>query len=145
MTINRGSISAQLIPGLNEVFGVAYGEIDNQHLPLFEVENSDRSFEEEVMFTGLGEAPVKYEGASIQYDDMRETYKSNYTHITIALGFAITEEAVEDNLYAQTSRMKAKALGRSLATTKQVRAADIFNNGFSNSYPDRDWETQVRL
>jgi hypothetical protein len=133
MTISRGSISKQLIPGLNKVFGGSYGKIDNEHVVLFDKEKSNRSFEEEVMFTGLGTAPEKFEGQSIFYDDMRETYSVTYTHVTIALGFAITEEAVEDNLYAELSRRKAKALGRSMATTKQVRAADIFNNGFSSS------------
>ncbi len=134
MTINRGSISAQLIPGLNKVFGTAYGKIDNEHAVLFDTEKSNRSFEQEVMFTGLGTAPEKFEGSSISYDDMRETYKSTYTHITIALGFAITEEAVEDNLYASESRKKSKALGRSMATTKQIRAADVFNNGFDTNF-----------
>lgn len=134
MTINRGSIAKQLIPGLNKVFGTAYGEIDNQHAVLFETEKSNRNFEKEVMFTGLGEAPVKQEGEGVSYDDMRETYESTYTHVTIALAFGITEEALEDNLYAELSRMKAKALGRALATTKQVRAADIFNNGFSANF-----------
>ena len=129
--INRGSISKQLIPGLNKVFGGAYGKIDDEHAVLFDKEKSQRSFEEEVMFTGLGTAPEKFEGASVSYDDMRETYVSTYVHITIALGFAITEEAVEDNLYPEMSKRKAKALGRSMATTKQVRAADLFNNGFS--------------
>lgn len=133
MTINRGSISKQLIPGLNKVFGGSYNKIDNEHAVLFDKEKSTRSFEEEVMFTGLGTAPEKFEGASIFYDDMRETYTTTYVHITIALGFAITEEAVEDNQYAELSKRKAKALGRSMATTKQVRAADLFNNGFSAS------------
>jgi hypothetical protein len=138
MLINRGSISKQLIPGLNKVFGGSYGNIENEHAVLFDTEKSTRSFEEEVMFTGLGTAPEKYEGSGIAYDDMRETYTSTYVHITIALGFAITEEAVEDNQYAEVSRRKAKALGRSLATTKQIRAADIFNNGFSTSYVGGD-------
>ena len=131
MTITRGQISKQLIPGLNKVFGCAYGKIDNQHLVLFDKEKSNRSFEEEQMFTGLGTAPEKFEGQSIFYDDMRETYTATYIHNTIALGFAITEEAVEDNLYPELSKRKAKALGRSMATTKQIRAADVFNNGFS--------------
>jgi hypothetical protein len=131
--ITRGSISKQLIPGLNKVFGGSYGKIDAEHTVLFDKEKSKRSFEEEVMFTGLGTAPEKFEGQSIFYDDMRETYTATYTHVTIALGFAITEEAVEDNQYAEVSRRKAKALGRSLGTTKQVRAADLFNNGFSAS------------
>lgn len=134
MTISRGSISKQLIPGLNKVFGGSYGKIENEHVVLFDKEKSNRSFEEEQMFTGLGTAPEKFEGQSIFYDDMRETYTATYTHVTIALGFAITEEAVEDNQYAEVSRRKAKALGRSLATTKQIRAADVFNNGFSTSY-----------
>lgn len=133
MLITRGQISKQLIPGLNKIFGGAYGKIDNEHTVLFDQEKSNRSFEEEVMFTGLGTAPEKFEGQSIFYDDMRETYSTTYTHITIALGFAITEEAVEDNLYAEVSRRKAKALGRAMATTKQVRAADVFNNAFSSS------------
>lgn len=132
-TINRGSISKQLIPGLNKVFGSAYMKIDNEHQVLFDTERSNRSFEEEVMFTGLGTAPEKFEGQSIFYDDMRETFSVTYTHVTIALGYAITEEAVEDNLYAEVSRRKAKALGRAMATTKQIRGADIFNNGFAAS------------
>lgn len=134
MTVNRSSISQQLIPGLNAVFGQAYGAIDNEHTVLFDQEKSNKDFEQEVMFTGLGEAPEKQEGAGIFYDDMQETYVATYTHVTIALGFAITEEAIEDNLYAGLSRQKAKALGRAMATTKQVRAADVFNNGFSASY-----------
>lgn len=131
MVMTRGQLSKQLIPGLNKVLGGSYGMIDNQHSVLFDQENSNRSFEQEQMFTGLGAAPEKFEGQSIFYDDMRETYTATYTHITIALGFAITEEAYEDNLYAELSKKKAKALGRALAVTKQVRAADVFNNGFS--------------
>lgn len=133
MTISRGSITKELIPGLNAVFGTSYKSIDNEHLPLFDVEKSNRSFEEEVMLTGFGHAPEKFEGTTVFYDDMKETYKVTYNHVTIALGFAITEEAVEDNLYPELSRNKAKALGRAMASTKQVRAADIFNNGFATS------------
>ncbi len=131
MTISRGSISKELIPGLNAVFGTSYKSIDNEHLALFDVEKSNRSFEEEVMLTGFGHAPEKFEGTTVFYDDMKETYKVTYNHVTIALGFAITEEAVEDNLYPELSRNKAKALGRAMASTKQVRAADIFNNAFA--------------
>lgn len=130
-TITRGQISKQLIPGLNAVFGGSYSMFDNEHLSLFDKETSKRSFEQEQMFTGLGTAPEKLEGQAISYDDMRETFTTTYTHITIALGFAITEEAVEDNLYTEVSRRKAKALGRSLAITKQIRAADIYNNAFA--------------
>lgn len=138
MTITRAQIAKQLIPGLNKVFGGAYGKFDNEHAVLFDTEKSNRSFEQEVMFTGLGTAPEKFEGQSIFYDDMRETFTATYTHITIALGFSITEESVEDNLYAEVSKRKAKALGRSMATTKQVRAADVFNNAFSSSFVGGD-------
>ena len=99
MAINRGSISKELLPGLNAVFGVEYGEVSDEHAPLFDVENSDRAFEEEVLFTGFGTAPVKGEGAAVSYDDAQESYTARYTHETVALGFAITEEAMEDNLY----------------------------------------------
>jgi hypothetical protein len=99
MAINRASISKELLPGLNAVFGMEYGEVNNEHEPLFEVENSDRAFEEEVLFTGFGTAPTKGEGASVSYDDAQESYTARYTAETVALAFAITEEAMEDNLY----------------------------------------------
>ena len=99
MAINRASIAKELLPGLNAVFGLEYGEVADEHAPLFDVENSDRAFEEEVLFTGFGTAPVKGEGAAVSYDDAQESYTSRYTHETIALGFAVTEEAMEDNLY----------------------------------------------
>lgn len=129
--INRSNIAAQLVPGLNKVFGVSYKDIDQEHKDLFEIENSNRAFEEEVMWTGLGTAPDKSEGAAVTFDDMRESYKARWTHKTIALAFAITEEAIEDNLYDTFSKTKAKALGRALATTLQIDAANVFNNGFS--------------
>lgn len=131
MTINRSNITKQLIPGLNAVFGKAYKDINNEHLPLFEIETSNRSFEEEVMMTGFESAPTKAEGSAIQYDDAAETYSVRFVHETIALGFAITEEAVEDNLYDKESLKKAKALGRAMAETKQTKAANVFNLGFS--------------
>ena len=99
MAINRASISKELLPGLNAVFGMEYGEVDNEHQVLFEIENSDRAFEEEVLFTGFGSAPTKGEGAAVSYDDAQESYTARYTAETVALAFAVTEEAMEDNLY----------------------------------------------
>ena len=132
MAINRASIAKELLPGLNAVFGLEYGEVDNEHEPLFEVENSDRAFEEEVLFTGFGTAPVKGEGAAVTYDEASESYIARYVNETIALAFAVTEEAMEDNLYDTFAKLRAKALARAMANTKQVKAADIFNNGFTD-------------
>lgn len=134
MTIKRSDIASQLIPGLNAIFGTAYKAIDGEHKPLFDVEKSRRSFEEEVKLTGLGTAATKPEGAPVSYDDAQEFYKSRYIHETIALGFIITEEAVEDDLYDTFSKYRAQFLGRSMANTKQVKAADVFNNGFNTAY-----------
>ena len=134
MTITRAQISKQLIPGLNAVFGTAYKAVENEHSVLFDQEKSNRSFEQEVMFTGLGQAPEKLEGQSIFYDDMVETYTATYNHVTIALGYGITEEVIEDNLYTENARMRSQALGRAMAVTKQVRAADVYNNAFSTSH-----------
>jgi len=134
MAINRASISKELLPGLNAIFGLEYGNVDNEHAPLFDTENSDRAFEEEVLFTGFGTAPVKGEGAAVQYDQAQEGYTARYTHETVALAFAITEEAMEDNLYDTFSKLRARGLARAMANTKQVKAADVFNNGFSGSY-----------
>ena len=138
MAINRGSISKELLPGLNAVFGVEYGEVSDEHAPLFDTENSDRAFEEEVLFTGFGTAPVKGEGAAVSYDDAQESYTSRYTHETIALGFAVTEEAMEDNLYDTFAKLRAKGLARAMANTKQVKAADVFNNGFNSAFGGGD-------
>ena len=99
MAINRASIAKELLPGLNAVFGIEYGNVDNEHQSLFDIENSDRAFEEEVLFTGFGTAPVKSEGASISYDSAQESYTARYVAETVALAFAVTEEAMEDNLY----------------------------------------------
>ena len=131
MAINRASISKELLPGLNAVFGMEYGEVNNEHEPLFEIENSDRAFEEEVLFTGFGTAPTKGEGASVSYDDAQESYSARYTAETIALAFAVTEEAMEDNLYDALSARYTKALARAMAYTKQVKAASLLNNGFT--------------
>ena len=136
MAINRASISKELLPGLNAVFGMEYGEVNNEHEPLFEIENSDRAFEEEVLFTGFGTAPTKGEGASVSYDDAQESYAARYTAETIALAFAVTEEAMEDNLYDTFAKLRAKGLARAMANTKQVKAANIYNNGFSDTIGD---------
>jgi len=136
MAINRASISKELLPGLNAVFGMEYGEVDNESDVLFDVENSDRAFEEEVLFTGFGSAPTKGEGAAVSYDDAQESYTARYTAETVALAFAITEEAMEDNLYDTFAKLRAKGLARAMANTKQVKAANLFNNGFSDTIGD---------
>jgi len=138
MAINRASIAKQLLPGLNAVFGIEYGEVADEYSVLFEVENSDRAFEEEVLFTGFGSAPVKGEGAAVQYDNAQESYTSRYTAETIALAFSVTEEAMEDNLYDTFAKLRARGLARSMANTKQTKAADVFNNGFSTSHTGGD-------
>ena len=136
MPINRAAISKELLPGLNAVFGMEYGEVNNEHEPLYEVENSDRSFEEEVLFTGFGTAPTKNEGAAVVYDDAGESFTARYTNETIALAFAITEEAMEDNLYDTFAKLRAKGLARAMANTKQVKAAKLYNEGFSTAQGD---------
>ena len=133
MAISRASIAKELLPGLNAVFGLEYGEVNNELEPLYESENSDRAFEEEVMFTGFGTAPVKGEGSAVSYDTAQETYVSRYTNETVALAFAITEEAMEDNLYDTFSKLRARGLARAMANTKQVKGADVFNNAFSTA------------
>jgi hypothetical protein len=136
MPINRASISKELLPGLNAVFGMEYGEVNDEHLPLYEIENSDRSFEEEVLFTGFGAAPTKNEGAAVVYDDAGESFTARYTNETIALAFAITEEAMEDNLYDTFAKLRAKGLARAMANTKQVKAAKLYNEGFTTAQGD---------
>jgi len=136
MAINRASISKQLLPGLNAVFGMEYGEVNDEHASLYDVENSDRAFEEEVLFTGFGTAPVKGEGAGVSYDSAQESYTARYSHETVALAFAVTEEAMEDNLYDTFAKIRARGLARAMANTKQVKAANLFNNGFSDTIGD---------
>ena len=136
MPINRAAISKELLPGLNAVFGMEYGEVNNEHEPLYEVGNSDRSFEEEVLFTGFGTAPTKNEGAAVVYDDAGESFTARYTNETIALAFAITEEAMEDNLYDTFAKLRAKGLARAMANTKQVKAAKLYNEGFTTAQGD---------
>jgi hypothetical protein len=134
VAINRSNIAKQLLPGLNAIFGTEYNSIDNEHVPLFDVETSERAYEEEVLQSMFATAPQKMEGAAVEYDSASELWTARYTHITVALAFAITEEAFEDNLYDTFSKIRAKALGRSMANTKQVIGANVFNNGFSTSF-----------
>lgn len=136
MAINRSSIAKELLPGLNAVFGIEYGDVNNEHEALYDVENSDRAFEEEVLFTGFGTAPTKGEGAAVTYDDAQESYTARYTNETIALAFAVTEEAMEDNLYDTFAKLRARGLARAMANTKQVKAANLFNNGFTDTIGD---------
>jgi hypothetical protein len=134
MAISRSQLLKELLPGLNALFGLEYARYGEEHLELYEVESSERSFEEETKLSGFSAAPVKSEGAAIAYDTAQEAWTTRYSHETIALGFSITEEAIEDNLYDSLSARYTKALARGMAYTKQVKAASVLNNGFSNSY-----------
>ena len=138
MAISRSQLVKELEPGLNALFGLEYDRYENQHAEIFDTESSDRAFEEEVMLSGFGTASVKPEGTSVSFDDATESYTARYTHETIALAFAITEEAVEDNLYDKISSRYTKALARSMSNAKQVKAANVLNNGFSSSYTGGD-------
>jgi len=138
MAISRSQLVKELEPGLNALFGLEYKRYENEHAQIFDSETSDRAFEEEVMLSGFGNAQVKGEGQGISYDDAQETFTSRYTHETIALGFAITEEAIEDNLYDRLASRYTKALARSMANTKQVKAANVLNNAFNSSYAGGD-------
>ena len=133
MAISRSQLVKELEPGLNALFGLEYDRYENQHAEIFDTESSDRAFEEEVMLSGFGSAPVKNEGSGISYDTATETFTARYTHETIALAFAITEEAIEDNLYDKLSARYTRALARSMSNTKQVKAAAVLNNAFSTS------------
>jgi len=138
MAISRSQLVKELEPGLNALFGLEYNRYENQHAEIFDTETSDRAFEEEVMLSGFGTAQVKPEGTSINYDDATESFTARYTHETIALAFSITEEAVEDNLYDKISSRYTKALARSMANAKQVKAANVLNNGFDSSFTGGD-------
>ena len=133
MAISRSQLLKELLPGLNALFGLEYAKYGEEHKEIFETETSDRSFEEETKLSGFGSAPTKAEGAAIEYDNAQEAFTARYTHETIAMGFAITEEAVEDNLYDSLSARYTKALARAMAYTKQVKGADILNNAFSGT------------
>ena len=131
MAISRAQLLKELLPGLNALFGLEYAKYGEEHKEIFENETSDRSFEEETKLSGFGSAPVKSEGSSIEYDNAQEAFTARYTHETVAMGFAITEEAIEDNLYDSLSSRYTKALARAMAYTKQVKAATILNNAFA--------------
>ena len=131
MAIARSQLLKELEPGLNALFGLEYDRYDNEHAEIFETESSDRAFEEEVMLSGFGAAPTKSEGGAVNFDDANEAYTARYNHETIALAFSITEEAIEDNLYDRLGARYTRALARSMAHTKQVKAASVLNNAFT--------------
>ena len=134
MAISRAQLVKELEPGLNALFGLEYKNYDNEHAEIFDIESSERAFEEEVMLSGFGNAQVKAEGQGVSFDDAQETFTARYTNETIALAFAITEEAIEDNLYDRLASRYTKALARSMANTKQVKGANVLNNAFDNAY-----------
>jgi len=138
MAISRAQLLKELLPGLNALFGLEYAKYGEEHKEIFETETSERSFEEETKLSGFSAAPVKNEGSAIAYDNAQEAWTARYQHETIALGFSITEEAIEDNLYDSLSARYTKALARAMSYTKQVKAANILNNGFNSSYPGGD-------
>ena len=133
MAISRSQLVKELEPGLNALFGMEYKGYEKEHEQIYDIETSDRAFEEEVMLSGFGEAPVKTEGAGVSYDNAQEVYTARYTHETIALAYSLTEEAVEDNLYASLAARYTKALARSMATTKQIKAAAVLNGAFTTA------------
>jgi len=138
MAISRAQLLKELLPGLNALFGLEYARYGEEHKEIYEIETSERSFEEETKLSGFSAAPVKNEGSAIAYDNAQEAFTARYNHETIALGFAITEEAVEDNLYDSLSARYTKGLARAMAYTKQVKAAATLNNGFSAAYTGGD-------
>jgi hypothetical protein len=138
MAISRAQLLKELLPGLNALFGLEYARYGEEHKEIYETETSERSFEEETKLSGFSAAPVKNEGAAIAYDNGQEAWTARYNHETIALGFSITEEAIEDNLYDSLSSRYTKALARAMAYTKQVKAANVINNGFSTNYTGGD-------
>ena len=138
MAISRQQLVKELEPGLNALFGLEYKRYDNEHAEIYDTENSDRAFEEEVMLSGFANAQVKPEGSGVTFDNAQETFTARYTHETIALAFSITEEAIEDNLYDRLASRYTKALARSMANTKQVKAANVLNNAFDSSFKGGD-------
>jgi hypothetical protein len=138
MAISRAQLLKELLPGLNALFGLEYARYGEEHKEIFETETSERSFEEETKLSGFSAAPVKNEGSAIRYDNAQEVFTARYNHETIALGFSLTEEAIEDNLYDSLSSRYTKALARAMAYTKQTKAAAVLNNGFDSDYPGGD-------
>ena len=138
MAISRAQLLKELLPGLNALFGLEYARYGEEHKEIYETETSERSFEEETKLSGFSAAPVKNEGSAIAYDNAQEAFTARYNHETIALGFSLTEEAIEDNLYDSLSARYTQGLARAMAYTKQVKAAAVLNNGFSSSFPGGD-------
>jgi hypothetical protein len=138
MAISRAQLAKELEPGLNSLFGLSYDEYNREYEEIFSIEDSNRAFEEEVLITGFGSAPTKSEGQGVSFDNASESYSARYTHDTVALAFALTEEAVEDNLYDSLGKRYVKALAKSMANTKEVKGADILNNAFSSSFTGGD-------
>ena len=141
MAISRAQLLKELIPGLNALFGLEYARYGEEHKEIYETETSERSFEEETKLSGFSAAPVKTEGSAIAYDNAQEAWTARYNHETIAMGFAVTEEAMEDNLYDSLSSRYTKALARGMAYTKQIKAANILNNGFSSQFTYGDGQS----
>ena len=141
MAISRAQLLKELLPGLNALFGLEYATYGQEHKEIYETETSERSFEEETKLSGFTAAPVKNEGQAMAYDNAQEAWTARYTHETIALGFSLTEEAIEDNLYDTLSGRYTKALARAMAYTKQVKAANVLNNGFTAGYTGGDGQT----
>ena len=138
MAISRAQLAKELEPGLNALFGMEYARYEAQHAEIFDTESSDRAFEEEVMLVGFGNAQTKAEGAGVNFDSASEAYTARYTHETITLAFALTEEAVEDNLYDRLGARYTRAVARSMAHTKQIKAAAVLNNAFDSSFAGGD-------
>ena len=138
MAISRAQLLKELLPGLNALFGLEYARYGEEHKEIYETEKSERSFEEETKLSGFSAAPVKAEGTALSYDNAQEAFTARYNHETIALGFSITEEAIEDNLYDSLSGRYTKALARGMSYTKQVKAAAVVNNGFNSAYVGGD-------
>lgn len=145
MAISRAQLAKELEPGLNSLFGMSYDSYSREYEQIFAIEDSQRAFEEEVLVTGFGGAPVKTEGQGVQFDNASESYTARYTHDTIALAFSLTEEAVEDNLYDSLGKRYVKALARSMANTKEVKGADVLNNAFSTSFNGGDGKPLIAL
>jgi hypothetical protein len=143
MAISRSQLAKELEPGLNALFGLEYDEYNSEYKELYSIEDSERAFEEEVLVVGFGAAPVKEEGAGVNFDNASEGYTARYTHETVALAFALTEEAIEDNLYDQLGRRYTKALARSMQHTKEVKGANVLNNAFNSNYAIGDGQSLI--
>ena len=143
MAISRAQLAKELEPGLNSLFGLSYDEYNREYEEIFSIEDSNRAFEEEELITGFGSAPTKTEGQGVSFDNASESYSARYTHDTVALAFALTEEAVEDNLYDSLGKRYVKALAKSMANTKEVKGADVLNNAFSSSFTGGDGKSLI--